>query len=208
MAFNHLWQPAHTQSASDLATSSGKVKGLVTLHAYDLGWLTPLTEAVGVGAFHVTVEVNRREFFFADTGVCQTKLKQGSERRSSVVLGATALSANEVVAVIRQLRKEFKGEEYHLVKKNCQTFAEAFCARLGVAYNVPEHYKRYAHSSYVGALSKLPVAALSNLSCLPVCLESENVSLRENIMQAMLPLSYKETYKSDTDNGSTYFRVY
>lgn len=50
--------------------------------------------------------------------------------REAILLGETSLSARQVYAVVQELGQEFRGNAYHLLQQNCNTFSDALCYRL------------------------------------------------------------------------------
>jgi len=103
----------------------------VTLHVYDTFWLTM---KAGLPTFHTGVEVLGTEFAYGDMGICCCRPGQYDigRYRKAVLLGRTDLRDQEVLLVLRELQQEWPGEAYKLNGHNCQTFAAAFCDRLGL----------------------------------------------------------------------------
>ena len=52
--------------------------------------------------------------------------------RENIVLGQTGLSISEVNRILRELSREWQGNRYDLLSRNCNHFCDAFCERLGV----------------------------------------------------------------------------
>mmetsp|Transcript_90565 Transcript_90565/g.194205 ORF Transcript_90565/g.194205 Transcript_90565/m.194205 type:complete len:204 (-) Transcript_90565:67-678(-) len=121
----------------------------VILHIYDLGTsgqfmaLNALLKAVGTGAFHVGVEVYGREWSYrgtsvAGTGIVSCRPKKCGEHTyyTSVQMGYTDLSQDEVLLLLNGLRKIWRGEHYEMLTHNCTHFADNFTRELGVG-NIP-----------------------------------------------------------------------
>jgi hypothetical protein len=52
--------------------------------------------------------------------------------RESVVLGQTSFPNFEVNQILRELSREWPGNSYDLLSKNCNHFCDEFCERLEV----------------------------------------------------------------------------
>mmetsp|Transcript_59848 Transcript_59848/g.175593 ORF Transcript_59848/g.175593 Transcript_59848/m.175593 type:complete len:178 (+) Transcript_59848:68-601(+) len=116
----------------------------VYLHVYDLGCsgemqtLNMLLSAVGSGAFHCGVEVHGKEWSFNATtrgsGVFTSQPREcpAHSYRTSVLMGHTMFSDEEVKTMCSVLRAEWKGPSYDMLTKNCCHFCDIFCRKLGV----------------------------------------------------------------------------
>eukprot|EP00850_Spirogloea_muscicola_P024731 SM001396S00200 [mRNA] locus=s1396:623:1985:- [translate_table: standard] len=65
--------------------------------------------------------------------------------RESVHLGVTAHSAAKVAYLVVELKREWQGRQYDLLKRNCNHFCDAFCQRLGVG-RIPPWVNRIANA--------------------------------------------------------------
>jgi len=52
--------------------------------------------------------------------------------RESLEIGETSMSQGEVIKLIEQLKEEWPGSDYDLLRHNCCVFSSHFCERLGV----------------------------------------------------------------------------
>lgn len=117
----------------------------VTVHIYDLGESKALQRVnkalriIGTGAFHAAVEVLGQEYSYGmleeeGTGVfnCDPKGCYLHTYRQSLEMGETELSEAQVYALLEDLRREWVGMEYDLLRANCCTFSSHFCERLGL----------------------------------------------------------------------------
>ena len=48
-----------------------------------------------------------------------------SVRRESILIGSTDFLQEDVVKIVEQLGREYKGDQYHLLNKNCNHFTSA-----------------------------------------------------------------------------------
>jgi hypothetical protein len=110
----------------------------VRLNVYDLTEVNNSLYWCGLGAFHTGVEVYGVEYAFGghsyDTsGLFATEPRHppGDVRfRQSVEMGTITLSPHEVQSIVASLSEEYKGSAYHLLKTNCNHFADDLCFQL------------------------------------------------------------------------------
>mmetsp|Transcript_104122 Transcript_104122/g.301217 ORF Transcript_104122/g.301217 Transcript_104122/m.301217 type:complete len:490 (+) Transcript_104122:86-1555(+) len=121
----------------------------VFLNVYDLGDNDTLRKINAVstggnnlllgGLFHAGVEVFGGEWCYGCTeddrsGVSCIPPRTHPQHtyRTTVPLGRTRLSKQEVGALTARLAREWRGNQYNLIHKNCQNFCNAMLAELGV----------------------------------------------------------------------------
>lgn len=112
--------------------------GTIYLNVYDLVEQNDWTYWCGVGIFHSGVEVYGVEYAFGGheydaPGVFATSPKGAPgivTFRESIPIGVTDLSPQEVYEVVQQLGQTYKGNQYHLLEMNCNTFSNELCYRL------------------------------------------------------------------------------
>lgn len=113
---------------------------LVSVHLYDLSDALANLNSVGIdlmgfgGALHVGVEVYGVEWSFGTGGVSCSAPKQNRHYnfRQTVGMGRTLLAKKEFEIVMMGMQKEWPGSEYELFSKNCGTFCNDLCIRIGV----------------------------------------------------------------------------
>mmetsp|Transcript_46636 Transcript_46636/g.84156 ORF Transcript_46636/g.84156 Transcript_46636/m.84156 type:complete len:273 (+) Transcript_46636:72-890(+) len=115
----------------------------VTLHLYDLGadakvgQANAYMEACGTGAFHGGLEVYGKEYSYGyvpdGSGIFTNEPKgcKAHTYRESIDLGTTSKTEDEVAQIIEDLKLEWPGFEYDLLRKNCCFFSAAFAEKLG-----------------------------------------------------------------------------
>jgi hypothetical protein len=54
----------------------------------------------------------------------------GARFRESLLVGTTTMSAPEVESLLKRLSREYLGDRYHLLYRNCNHFCEDLCAQL------------------------------------------------------------------------------
>lgn len=124
-------------------------KGTTTiiLNVYDLSpaneWLYPL----GLGTYHSGVQVSSSdEYSFASgAGIFTNSPRQaaGAIFRESIQLGVFPGDLRQVEAVVSQMKSDFPGDSYNLLRKNCNCFANALAIRL-LGYGIPGYVNRLA----------------------------------------------------------------
>lgn len=135
----------------DLAESPCHGGPCVVLNVYDLGedWIEAndmFSEFLQIGgAFHTGVEVYGYEWTFGCEGVScgQPRSHDVHVYRQSVVIGVTRFQPAEVIRIIREeMLPIFDGNDYHLLRKNCCSFANQFCQRI-VGQGIPAWVDRF-----------------------------------------------------------------
>jgi len=53
--------------------------------------------------------------------------------RESIVLGETDCSILKVNQILKELSREWPGDSYDLLSRNCNHFCDVFCEKLGVS---------------------------------------------------------------------------
>lgn len=132
---------------------AGTAGEIVTVHLYDLSEALAQINSVSIdligygGALHVGVEVFGIEWSFGTGGVSCSLPKQNRHYvyRQSVDMGTTALTQKDVQQAILSMQREWQGSEYDLFLKNCGTFCNALCIRLGVG-SLPAWVTRLAEA--------------------------------------------------------------
>jgi len=138
----------------------------VYLHLYDLSDTFAHLNAVALdllglgGALHVGVEVLGNEWSFGMRGVSVSVPRNHRyySYRQTVPMGRTPLDRKEVEDAILSMKADWSGKDYDIFTRNCGTFCNALCERLGVGC-MPKWVTRLAET-----LSKMPaVRTLSDL---------------------------------------------
>lgn len=117
----------------------------VVLHVYDLGDSTQLQKAnrimyaLGSGVYHTGVEVYGTEWSYGNTQTKHTGIFSGKPAgcrahhyRQGVYMGRTPLEQGEVKQLMKELRSEWPGNEYDIMRRNCTHFCNELCEALGV----------------------------------------------------------------------------
>jgi len=121
----------------------------VWLHIYDVSgntvkWMNNIIRPVGTGAFHAGVEVYGNEWSFGyalehRTGVYNVRARSNTQHRyrESIPMGATDLTEAQVMEIMETLKKDWLGNTYDLLQRNCCHFSSHLCREFGVG-DAPE----------------------------------------------------------------------
>ncbi|KAL6503909.1 hypothetical protein OROGR_025832 [Orobanche gracilis] len=110
-------------------------------------------DGIGLGGiFHSAVQVYGDEewsFGYCEQGTgvfsCPSTKNPMYTYRENIKLGKTSFSIFKVNQILRELSREWHGDLYDLLSKNCNHFCDDFCERLGVP-KLPGWVNRFAHA--------------------------------------------------------------
>lgn len=129
----------------------------VILNIYDMFWTNDYTGNLGVGVYHSGLEVYGREYAYGGhpfpfSGIFDISPREAGELgeqfkyKQSLHLGNTDFTEHEVEKILEQLGKEFRGDRYHLMNRNCNHFTGAF-SQILTGRDVPAWVNRLAYMS-------------------------------------------------------------
>lgn len=98
------------------------------------------------GAFHAGIEVHGVEWAYGDEGISSNdpRTHEVHVYHESIQLGETDLSADEVVTLVKKMKRDWLGQEYHMLDRNCCNFADVFSQEL-VGEPIPSWVTRFPH---------------------------------------------------------------
>jgi hypothetical protein len=106
-----------------------------------------------VGLFHSGVEVCGQEWAFGaseggGSGMFALRPREAAElfghrHHSAIELGSVAQGVH-LRQVLRELEREWRGDSYDLLTRNCNNFSDALCERLGLLSARPPWVNRLA----------------------------------------------------------------
>ncbi|KAL9231985.1 hypothetical protein vseg_007138 [Gypsophila vaccaria] len=127
----------------------------VYLNVYDITPINGYAYWFGLGVYHSGVQVHGVEYAFGaheypTTGIFEGEPKQcqGFMFRKSILVGWTEQSALEVKKVMEELAKEYRGNAYNLITKNCNHFCNDACIRLS-GNPIPSWVNRLARIGFL-----------------------------------------------------------
>lgn len=122
----------------------------VYINVYDLTEYNNYLYWLGLGIYHSGLEVHGTEYAFGahdhpSSGVFQVEPRNtpGFQYRTTILMGTTSLNVREVKSFIENASKEYNGDSYHLIVKNCNHFANDMTMRL-VGKELPGYINRLA----------------------------------------------------------------
>jgi len=129
----------------------------VILNVYDMFWTNDYTSNVGLGVFHSGLEVYGREYAYGGhpfpfSGIFDIRPRDARELgeqfrfKQSLHLGNTDFTVMEVERIMEELGKEFRGDRYHLMSRNCNHFSGAF-SQILTGREIPSWVNRLAYMS-------------------------------------------------------------
>lgn len=116
-----------------------KKKGGVPLYlnVYDLSSVNGYLYWLGLGVYHSAVEAHGMEYAFgahdlSSSGIFAIEPQScpGFQFRRRIKLGTIQLDAKDFKDFMVELEREYSGNTYHLVGKNCNHFCNDVCLRL------------------------------------------------------------------------------
>jgi hypothetical protein len=103
----------------------------------------------GLGFYHTGIHIGLNEYTFAGhngshTGVVEVTPKTNTPNlRESILLGKTMKHWREITKILDELREAFPGNSYHIARKNCNSFSNAFSLAL-LGKGIPGYVNRMA----------------------------------------------------------------
>ncbi len=140
--------------AADEAKAAGQP---VILNVYDMFWTNEYTNNVGVGVYHSGLEVYGREYAYGGhpfhfSGIFDITPRQAAELgeqfrfKEAIHLGNTDFRPMEVEKILEEMGREFRGDRYHLMSRNCNHFTASLAKTL-VGADIPNWVNRLAYFS-------------------------------------------------------------
>lgn len=105
----------------------------VIVNIYDLSPANDILYPIGFGLHHSGVEISGIEYSFASgAGIFEATPKDapGAIFRCEINIGSYDGGSNQLKTILHELRDIFGPDDYNLIRKNCNHFANALCIKL------------------------------------------------------------------------------
>ncbi|RNA37182.1 desumoylating isopeptidase 2-like [Brachionus plicatilis] len=149
-----------------MSATSKKEGEAIFINIYDMYTMNGYTSALGVGIYHSGVEVYGVEYGYGGhpfpfSGIFEMVPKDTEELgesfkfKESIEIGRTDFTKAEIEQIVALIGREFRGIDYHLINKNCNSFSSKFCQFL-CGEDIPAWVNRLAYiSTYVPFIERI-----------------------------------------------------
>ncbi|KAJ4880383.1 dentin sialophosphoprotein-related [Raphanus sativus] len=161
------------------------------------------------GVFHCAIQVyGEDEWSYGcceqGTGVfsCAITKNPMYAYREKIVLGKTDCTIFMVDQILRELSREWSGQTYDLLSKNCNHFCDVLCGRLGVP-KLPGWVNRFANDGDAALeVAEDTKMRVGSLSCFYLCNLTVKEAKAELVSTSKVASSFSNV-SSDMTNSST-----
>lgn len=132
-----------------------KPRESVYVNVYDMYTMNSYTSAIGIGIYHCGVEVYGVEYGYGGhpfpfSGIFEMIPKDSEELgetfrfKESIEIGQTDFTKVEIEQIVILLGREYRGIDYHLMNRNCNSFSSQFCKTI-CGEDIPSWVNRLAY---------------------------------------------------------------
>ncbi|KAF8560660.1 hypothetical protein P879_03916 [Paragonimus westermani] len=100
-------------------------------------WLNVYTNSLGIGVYHTGVVVYGTEYCYGghplDYSGIFALVPQDTEvlgpnysHKTTIVMGRTDFTESDVALILEDMGPYYRGDQYHLLHRNCNHFSDAF----------------------------------------------------------------------------------
>lgn len=129
----------------------------VFVNIYDMYTVNNYVSAMGVGIYHCGIEVYGVEFGYGGhpfpfSGIFEMTPRDNEELgesfrfKEAIEIGSTDFTRKEIEQIVKLMGREFRGIDYHLINKNCNSFSSQFSKTI-CGTDIPAWVNRLAYLS-------------------------------------------------------------
>jgi len=146
--------------------NSEEARAGVFVNIYDMYSMNNYTAALGVGIYHCGIEVHGVEYGYGGhpfpfSGIFEMIPKDSEELgesfrfKETIQIGKTDFNKQEIEQMVTLLGRDFRGIDYHLMNKNCNSFSSKF-SKLICGEDIPPWVNRLAYlTTFVPFIEKM-----------------------------------------------------
>lgn len=142
---------------SPLAAAATMGGEAVVVNVYDMYWSNQYTSNLGFGVYHTGVEIYGVEYAYGGhpfpfSGIFEIAPRDAEDLgehfkyKTSLYMGTTDFSPSDIRDIVDQIGKDYRGDHYHLLNKNCNQFSAAVTELL-CGKSLPSWVNRLAYMS-------------------------------------------------------------
>ncbi|CAI2722573.1 unnamed protein product [Schistosoma spindalis] len=135
-------------------STNSSVPTPVTVNVYDMLWINDYVSSLGIGVYHTGVVVHGIEYSYGghpltNSGVFSmlprdsAYLGENYSYKVTLSMGYTDFTASDVPLLLESITTDYRGDQYHLLNKNCNHFSDTF-VQLLCGRSLPKWINRLA----------------------------------------------------------------
>ncbi|CAH8432192.1 unnamed protein product, partial [Schistosoma haematobium] len=143
-----------TPNCTATHSTNNSVATPVTVNVYDMLWINDYVSSLGIGVYHTGVVVHGIEYSYGghpltNSGVFSmlprdsAYLGENYSYKVTLSMGYTDFTASDVLLLLESITTDYRGDQYHLLNKNCNHFSDTF-VQLLCGRSLPKWINRLA----------------------------------------------------------------